>query len=359
MSTTIPSRPRFRPPGLIERIVCALTPPVFGAFDNRLDTEAFRDGKGLMVGDVVKVRTWFGRHRRGEISQLHNKEAFGRRVHDRYFTLAIRVSWDAGDHYFAPSRVRLVERSRSYRQQFLTRYPAHETWEVYRERDIDRDLQESSVPGSNLTRDLTDAMLALGLYGDPDKGRTTLADLLRRADIVEAGLPGRADWRHPRTRAQTLICRSLAAAALGEPLNHSDMNAAADLMLQDCAEIPPGYWDVLGKGGYLLAVMCVMLIGDDERARDLLKSRRSFRGLEDLRRVLRQMVRRRSPTPGNPAQTQYAIDCLDCLRHPFLSLHRDTTNWLGVLLLSAVLVQRLDGPNKTLDWELIAERLYA
>lgn len=352
-----------RPPRFLEIVACSLASPIFGASDNRIDTNAFLAGKGWMIGDIVEVRRPLRRRRLGEIVRLQNCARPGRNYLGTFFVKSALVEWDTGDTYAAPSQMILVERPRSYYKYFMAVY-MNEEYIAFRDREMTKDpnvhLENCLVPDRFISDSVNAGIRALALAGD-----NAVADVLFERAAEQARFVDRTSKQpdspklRPLNRAMMVLIRALAAAMSDGTLDRRGFAGAVKDLEEHCAKIPKGYWDSMGRNHYLQAVMVAMLDDDMEKARQLLKSRRSFREFEDLLGVLKKFARKSAKPASDPELVGKATGCFDFMRHPFLSFHRDVFQGeMTVLLLGALLQKLIHAPGQEIDWRAVARAVY-
>lgn len=352
----------YRKPPLFERLRYTLTPPVFGALDNQLNTDSFLAGRGWMIGDVVEAPRLFGRTRRGEIVRLENRDNTGHPYRTKFFTKAALVSWGTGEKYYAPARLTLVERRRAMRKYFIAIYTnegveGSGVWPLWKF-TID-DVRKSAFPEWSLHHDINIGLAAIALEGDELLGKTAFEQTVYQADTV-LRIKHDLGQQSPHSKAMVEIYRWLAATILGDALETSALDNAIDVLEQYCNDIPQGYWDIQGKCWYLETVMIAMLAGRMDKARALLKSRRSFRDIEDLRWVVRKLCRKTVRPASDPEFMKKAHGCFDLLRRPFVHYHRDIAgHGIESLLLGALLEKLVHSPGEALNWHRVAQPIFA
>lgn len=352
-----------RPPRFLEIVACALASPIFGASDNRIDTNGFLAGKGWMIGDIVEVRRPLRRRRRGEIVRLENCARDRLNLQRMFFTKSALVEWDTGDTYAAPSQLTLIERPRSYYRHFMAVYMDEEDI-AYRDRELTEDpnvhLETRFVPELHISRSVNDGIRALALAGD-----NAVADVLFERAVEQARFLDQ--WSKqpdspeltPLSRAMIALNPAFAVAMSDGTLDRRGLAGAVKDIEEYCAGIQKGYWHGTERSHYLQAVMIAMLDDDMENARRLLKSGRSFREFEDLLSVLKKFARK-SVKPASDAElVEKATGCFDFMRHVSLRIHRDGFEQeMTVLLLGALLQKLIHAPGREIDWRAVARAVY-
>ena len=326
-----------------------------------MTTDAYVDGRGWMIGDIVEFGTSFGRTQRGEIVRITNLDPTGRSYKKRYWTKAILVSWGTGDKYLSPSRLTVIERPRTFRKYFLAIHANSDEDSAGVDQMGDAlgdQVEQSAFLDRSLEYSFRDAVRTLSMANDYATARTLFEQTVTNA-TRNVPAPISTDG-HEESLALVAVYKSLAAAMLGDGLDRSAINYAAGLLKQLCDSTPGGYWDFLGKCRYLLAVMLLMLADDSDGARDMLKSKRSFQDFEDLRWILKKLLRK-SVTPSSDEElARQALGCFDLMRHPFAGSYRDVFHRdLIVLLLGALLEKLLHAPGDELNWQRVAQAIYA
>lgn len=362
MLVTVRQPMAHRDPRILERLGYALAPPVFGALDNQLNTESFLTGRGWMIGDVVEAPRLLGKNRRGEIVRLINRGNTGNPYRTKFFTKAALVSWKAGERYYAPSRLKLIERPRAMRKYFIAIYTnegveGSGVWPLWE--FSDDDMVKSAFPYWTLESNIDRGLAAIALEGDEAMGRTAFEKTVDQAEKV-LKIHTELGRHNPRSKAMVEVFRWLATAFLGDTMESSKLENVIDDLEAYCADIPQGYWDIQGKCIYLETVMIALLAGRVDKARELLRSRRSFRDIEDLRWVLRKLCRKTVRPASDPEFMEKAIGCFDLMRRPFVSYHRDVSgHGIVALLLASLLETFVHSPARALDSQRVARAIFA
>jgi hypothetical protein len=114
----------------------------------------------------------------------------------------------------------------------------------------------------------------------------------------------------------------------------------------------------MGKCHYLVAIMATLHANETDKARELLKSRRSFTRFKDLRAVLMSFAR--SGTSGlNREKAQFARDCFDLYRHPYIHLNNDVFGqWMIATLLGGLIEKYIETPDRSVDWHAVIRAVY-
>lgn len=362
MLATVKKPLAYRDPRLLERLGYTLAPPVFSALDNQLDTDAFLAGGGWMIGDIVEAPRLFGRRRRGEIVRLENRDRAGHAYRTKFFTKAALVNWGTGQRYYAPSRLRVVERPRNMHKYFVAIY-THEctdgrgVWSL--QEFSDHDIAKSAFPYWTLKDNIKIGLAAIALEGNAARGRTAFEQTVDQANRVQEVHPKLGE-QNPHTQAMVEVFRWLATVLLGEPPDTRELDNAVDQLEAYCADIPQGYWDIQGKCFYLETAMIAMLAGRMEKAREFLRSRRSFQDIQDLRWVLKKLCRKTVRPASDPEFMAKAPGCFDLLRRPFVFYHRDVSgHGIVVLLLAMILEKLVHSPERAIDARRIAQAIFA
>lgn len=135
------------------------------------------------------------------------------------------------------------------------------------------------------------------------------------------------DYGFPRNRARLRRVRAHCLGFLAGPPSlealKADLRGASVDYQTWCASLSASEWDSQGQAYYLAAVRLALLANEGERARELLKSRRSFRYHAEERALLVAMA---SDATDSAFRTQYA-SFFDKIREPlyqppfFFELH--------------------------------------
>jgi hypothetical protein len=130
-------------------------------------------------------------------------------------------------------------------------------------------------------------------WNDPD-GRAFFEQTLRVADraLHEEKYKGTEflDAGFPKNRGRLLRARAYAAALLGQALDENALRQASIDCAEYCKILKGKLWDSQGQANYLAAVRLALVAGDQEQARQLMKTRKSFRWHFEEFEILRGII---------------------------------------------------------------------
>ena len=319
--------------------------------DNSFSLEKYRNNDIFLLGDIVEVKRYFFFKKKGTVIGIIKSRPSG------FGVQALQVKINGKTYKYCPKKAKVLNR-----RQIFFNIPENQTyWKEKIKEDTYKVFENNDMNAINsggydfldglrvIQTDLPES-LALDYFQRSYKRGTYVLD----NKMIENSSIGLAN-----DNAKIKVLRSFAysKALLSNELDSIKLHQTANLIKKICSEVSSAYWWADDQDLYLSAIRVLIIADDLDKARDFIKSKRTFRMHLDQKKILRKLLRK---TIDPKKDIKLKKDCYDYVEYTnynlsdyssFFSSEYTYIEW------SAIYYKYFISPNFTIDWKYVFRSL--